>query len=292
MAAKRYDSFKQAGTEALLDRATQSKPGPQRPGIGSASPAQDPKDSVREEAPADPPGESRRPTYAPLSRIQRLIGARMLASKHGKPCFYLAARADVTELMAMRHQLSKLLGVKITSNAFFLRALAVAAVQYPLMVGRLVHPEPQDSRLAPVIQIPEHVNIGFAVNSPQGLVVPVIQGAEAQTLAQIAEQEKRLTNRARGNKLTLDDLEDPAIGLSNLGAFDIDTFLGIVPPAVSAILTAGKVALTAVPAEGHVVVRKLVSLSLAVDHRITDGAYAARFLHSLTQHLQDPQQLI
>lgn len=238
------------------------------------------------------PGGFCAPTYAPLSRIQRLIGARMLASKHGKPCFYLAARADVTELLAMRHQLSRSLGVKITSNSFFVRALAAAAAQYPLMVGRLVHLEPQDSRPTEAIRIAEHINVGFAVNSPQGLVVPVIKGTETKTLAEIAEQEKRLTNQARANKLTLDDLEDPTIGLSNLGAFDIDTFLGIAPPPVSAIVTAGKVALTAVPSDGHVVVRKLVSLSLAVDHRIVDGAYAARFLHSLTQHLQDPQRLI
>jgi pyruvate dehydrogenase E2 component (dihydrolipoamide acetyltransferase) len=233
-----------------------------------------------------------RQCYAPLSRIQRLIGVRMLASKHSKPCFYLAARADVTELMAMRHQLSKSLGVKITSNSFFVRALALAATQYPLMVGRLVHLEPQDSMPTELIRIAEHINVGFAVNSPQGLVVPVIKGAETRTLAGIAEQEKQLTNRARGNQLTLDDLEDPTIALSNLGAFDIDTFLGVVPPAVSAILTAGKVAMTAVPSDGHVVVRKLVSLSLAVDHRIVDSAYAARFLQSLTQHLQDPQPLI
>ena len=98
------------------------------------------------------------PTSMPLSRIQRLIGARMLNSKQNKPCFYLATRADVTELMALRHGLSRTLGVKVTSNTFFIRALALAATQYPLMVGRLVSlegfpnadlcvggPEPQDS---------------------------------------------------------------------------------------------------------------------------------------------------
>jgi len=185
--------------------------------------------------------------YVPLSRIQRLIGVRMLASKQTKPCFYLAARADVTELMARRHELSKALGVKITSNAFFLRALALAATQYPMIVGRLVSLQPQDSRPAEAVQIADHVNVGFAVNSPQGLVVPVIPRAETQTLAEIAKQEKQLTDKARSNKLTLDDLEGMTLGLSNLGAFDIDTFLGIVPPPVSAILTAGKVSETAVP---------------------------------------------
>ena len=230
--------------------------------------------------------------YVPLSRIQRLIGERMLASKHSKPCFYLAARADVTELMAMRHDLSKTLGVKVTSNAFFIHALALAAKQYPMMVGRLVHLEPVDSMPTEVIRIADHVNVGFAVNSPQGLVVPVIRQAETKTLAEIAEQEKRLTNKARSNKLTLEDMEDQTIALSNLGAYDIDSFLGIVPPPVSAILTAGKVAMTPVPWDGHVIVRKMVSLSLAVDHRIVGGEYAARFLQCLTKKLEDPERLV
>jgi pyruvate dehydrogenase E2 component (dihydrolipoamide acetyltransferase) len=124
------------------------------------------------------------------------------------------------------------------------------------------------------------------------LVVPVIYGAEIQTLAEIAAQEKRLTDKARSNKLTLDDLEGMTLGLSNLGAFDIDSFLGIVPPPVSAILAAGKVVQTPAPWNGHVIVRKTVSLSLAADHQIVDSEYAARFLQSLTQRLEDPQRLV
>lgn len=230
--------------------------------------------------------------HVPLSRIQRLIAERMLASKWNKPCFYLETRADVTELMGMRHALSKSLGVKVTSNAFFIRALALAAQQYPLVVGRFVWQDSQDPAAGAVIQIANAINVGFAVNSPQGLVVPVIKQAQSKSLARIAEEEKLLTAKARSNKLTLDELEGETIALSNLGAYDIDSFLGIVPPPTSAILAAGKVALAAVPHEGHIVVRKLVSLSLAVDHRVIDSVYAAGFLRCLTEQLQDPQQLI
>ncbi|MCX5645432.1 MAG: 2-oxo acid dehydrogenase subunit E2 [Phycisphaerae bacterium] len=259
-----------AGTEAALDIAIKTSPQHTNDGVEGG----------------------RAPIHVPLSRIQRLIGARMLSSKQSKPCFYLAARADVTELMAMRHHLSKTLGVKVTSNAFFIRALALAATQYPLIVGRLVHLEPQDSMPTEVIRIADHVNVGFAVNSAQGLVVPVVKQAQTKTLAEIAAQEKTLTNKARINKLTLDDLEGESIALSNLGAFDIDSFLGIVPPPVSAILTAGNVAPVPVPRDGHVIVRKMVSLSLAVDGRVIDPEYAARFLQLLTQKLEDPQRLV
>ncbi len=228
----------------------------------------------------------------PLSRIQRLIAARMLASKESKPCFYLETRADVTELMNMRHALSKSLGVKVTSNAFFVRALALAARAYPLVVGRFVWQDPADPAAGAVIQIANAVNVGFAVNSPQGLVVPVVKNAPDKSLARIAEDEKQLTARSRSNQLTLDDLEGLTIGLSNLGAYDVDSFLGIVPPPASTILAAGKVTATPVPQDGHIVVRKLVSLSLAVDHRVIHSEYAASFLRFLTEQLANPEQLI
>ncbi len=236
--------------------------------------------------------DDERPPHVPLSRIQRLIAGRMLASKRHKPCFYLETKADVTELLGMRHNLSKALGVKVTSNAFLMHALSLAARQYPLVVGRFLWQDPLDPGAGAVIRIAEGINIGFAVNGPQGLVVPVIKNAQNKPLAAIAREEKLLTDRARSNKLTLEDLEDQTIGLSNLGAYDIDSFIGIVPPPVSTILAAGKINFTAVPQDGRVLVRRLMSLSLTVDHRVIDGAYAARFLQFLTEQLKDPQKLI
>lgn len=214
----------------------------------------------------------------------------MLASKRSKPCFYLEIRADVTDLMGMRHRLSKRLGAKITSNAFFIRALALAATEFPLMVGRLADPDGPGA--GAVIRIADHVNVGFAVNTARGLIVPVVGHAERQSLAEIAEEEKRLTAGARSNTLTLEDLEGETVALSNLGAYDIDQFFGICPPPVSAILAAGKIAATAVPHDGRFVVRKTVSLSLAVDHRVVDSEYAARFLQYLANQLEDPERLI
>lgn len=248
-------------------------------------------------ADAAAPGQSPRiddrpPTHVPLSRIQRLIAGRMLASKRSKPCFYLETRADVTELLGMRHNLSKALGVKVTSNAFLMHALSLAARQYPLMVGRFVWQDPQDPAAGAVIRIADSINVGFAVNGPQGLVVPVIKNAQDKSLAAIAREEKRLTDKARSNRLTLEDLEDLTIGLSNLGAYDIDSFIGIVPPPVSTILAAGKINLAAVPQDGRVGVRRLMSLSLTVDHRVIHGEYAARFLQFLTEQLKDPERLI
>jgi pyruvate dehydrogenase E2 component (dihydrolipoamide acetyltransferase) len=235
----------------------------------------------------------------PLTRIQKLIGERMLRSKLSKPCFYIESKADVTELMALRLKLTKSLGVKITSNAFFIRVLALAAKRYPLMLGRL---EDGDSPLMVEvagnelgftnIRIADAINVGFPVHAPQGLVVPVVKDANTKTMAEIGQLEKSLTEKARSNKLTLEQMQGQTIGLSNLGAYGIDSFRGIVAPPASTILCVGNVVRTPVPANGQIVVRKMAGLSLAVDHRIINGVYAAEFLDFIVDQLEDPQRLI
>ncbi len=207
----------------------------------------------------------------------------MLAAKTEKPCFYIQSKADMTEFMALRPRLRKSLGVKITTNAFYVRSLALAVRERPLMVGALDGDK---------IRIADSINVGFAVNAPQGLVVPVIKNADKKTLAELAGLEKELTELARNNKLTLEQMEGETIALSNLGAYGIDSFLGIVPPTTSTILAVGNVIPTVVAPEGKPVVRKMVSLSLAADHRIINGAYAAKFLNHIVEQLQNPQQLL
>jgi len=207
----------------------------------------------------------------------------MLESKHNKPCFYLRSKADVTELMGMRHTLKKTMGVRITTDTFYIRALAQAVLKYPLVVGRLEGDH---------IRIADAVNVGFAVDAPQGLVVPVIKDADKKTLAEIAGLEEILIEKARDNKLTLEEIGGETIALSNLGAYDIESFIGIVPPPASAILAVGNVIRTVVPQDGRPVVRKMVSLTLAVDHQIINGVYAAQFLNFIKEQLQNPQQLM
>lgn len=207
----------------------------------------------------------------------------MLQSKLAKPCFYIETKADVTEMMALRGGLSKSLGVKITSNAFFIRALAVASGKFPIVMGRLNGDN---------ISIAKAINVGFAVHSPQGLVVPVIKDADKKSLGQIAQEDKLLTEKARNNKLTLEDIEPETMAMSNLGVYGIEYFFGIVPPQASAILAVGNVIWTVVPRDGSAVVRKLTRLTLAADVRVVNEIYAARFLRFIADQLENPQQLI
>jgi len=207
----------------------------------------------------------------------------MLKSKQSKPCFYLEAKADVTELMALRPKLRKSFSVRITTNAFYIHILGLAAQNYPLVVGRLEGES---------IKIAERVNVGFAVNAPQGLVVPVVKDAGDKTLPEIAREEILLTDKARDNKLTLEEIEGETIALSNLGAYGIDSFLGIVPPPASTILSIGNIVATVVCRDGEITVRKILSLSVAADRRVLDETYAAEFLNYIKDRLQNPQQVI
>jgi pyruvate dehydrogenase E2 component (dihydrolipoamide acetyltransferase) len=207
----------------------------------------------------------------------------MLQSKWTKPCFYLEVKADFTELMAARPKLRKSLGVRITTNAFYIRVLSLAAREYPLSMGRLIDGD---------VELADAINVGFAVNAPQGLVVPVVKNACDKTLSEIAREEKVLTDRARDNLLTLEEIEGETIALSNLGAYDIDSFLGIVPPPATTILSVGNVVPEVVCYNGAITDRKIVSLSLAADHRVVNVPYAARFLSFIREKLQDPQQLM
>jgi pyruvate dehydrogenase E2 component (dihydrolipoamide acetyltransferase) len=226
---------------------------------------------------------SKAETRIPMSRIQKLIGERMLESKQTKPCYYMGIDADTTELMDSRHELKKQLGVKITSNAFYIKALGLAVKEFPLMVGSLVG----DS-----IKIADSVNVGFAVNAPHGLVVPVVKEADKKTLAQIATLEKELTDKARSNKLMLDEISGETIGLSNLGVYDIDSFIGIVPPPATTILNVGNTLRTAVPIDGQIAIRKITDLTIAVDSRVVPDPYAAEFLARIGDLLRGPKQLI
>jgi pyruvate/2-oxoglutarate dehydrogenase complex dihydrolipoamide acyltransferase (E2) component len=237
----------------------------------------------------------------------------MLKSKLTKPCFYIESKADVTDLMALRPGLSKSLGAKITSNAFLIRALALAAKKYPVVVGSLVPCDSEaksrvkhktnpaincgakylacGSTAGSQIKIADAINVGFPVHAPQGLVVPVIKDADRKTLVEIAQLEKVLTEKSRSNSLTFEEMQGQTIGLSNLGVYGIDSFLAIPALVASTILAVGNVIRTVVPHNGEPTVCKMMSLSLAVDGIVLDEVYAAKFLNLIIEQLQNPQQL-
>lgn len=219
----------------------------------------------------------------PLTSIQKLIGERMLHSKRHKPCFYLSIKADVTELMGLRRKYSKSVSTRVATNDFCIAAMGRAIEKYPLMAGQFDGDH---------IQIAGNIDVGLAVAAPQGLIVPIIRDANKKTLPQIAKESGELINKGRSNDLSPDDMQGAVITLTGLGMYGIDSFIAIASPCQCGILAIGKPTKTVVPIEGDIVFRKMVSLTLAADHRIVNGVYAAKFLKEVVGLLEQPQRLI
>lgn len=214
----------------------------------------------------------------PLNRLQRITAEKMLKSKHEIPCFYLTVRADMTDLVTLRTKMNETSDVKISYNDFIVKAVATGLEKFPIMTGQLV----SDS-----IQLAKTINIGLAISVPDGLVAPILKDVNKKGIKQIARESRALIERAGSNKLNPTDVEGGCITVSNLGSLGIDSFIPIVVPGQCSILGIGKITDTCVPDNGNILVRKLMNMTLSVDHKVANGAYAAQFLDFVRKMLED-----
>jgi len=218
----------------------------------------------------------------PLNRIQKITAQKMLQSKREIPCFYLTVKADVTDIVELRTKMNKSSlskgGVKISYNDFIMRVVAIGLEKFPIMTGQLA---------GDTIRLAETIGIGLAITVPGGLVAPIVKDVNKKDVMQIARDSKVLIEKARSNKLAPTDLEGGCITVSNLGAFGIESFIPIVVPGQCSILGVGQITETCVPDNGNIVTRKLMNMTLSVDHRVTNGAYAAQFLDFVRKLLED-----
>jgi pyruvate dehydrogenase E2 component (dihydrolipoamide acetyltransferase) len=218
-----------------------------------------------------------------VNRLQKIVAEKMLWSKQNIPCFYLNIRADVTALVALRTKLNKTAPVKLSFNDFILRALAVGMQHYPIMTGQLAGDH---------IQLANRLDFGLAISTDDGLVAPIIPDCGPKSVHAIAAYCKGLIDRTRANKLSLDDLQGGCITVSNLGGFGIDSFIPIVVPGQTSILGVGAIADTVIPSDGNLLVRKLMNMTLSVDHKVVNGAEAAQFLDFVKKLLEHPEGLV
>jgi pyruvate dehydrogenase E2 component (dihydrolipoamide acetyltransferase) len=228
--------------------------------------------------PAAPAAEPKAGQTIPLNRLQKITAERMLRSKREIPCFYLTVRADVTDLVELRTKINQAGGTKVSYNDFIVKAVASGLEKFPIMTGQL------DGE---AIKLAEAIHVGLAISVEDGLVAPILKDVNKKNVQQIAADSLALIERARGNKLQPTDLEGGCITVSNLGAFGIDNFIPIVVPGQCSILGVGQITETCVPDNGNIMVRKLMNMTLSVDHKVANGAYAAQFLDFVRKQLQD-----
>lgn len=218
----------------------------------------------------------------PVSRFHKLTAHKMLRSKQEIPCFYLTVRADVNELVAYREKLNAAGSIKVAYNDLLIKAVAMGLEKFPLMTGQL---EGDSIRLA------ETIGVGLATETQEGLVAPIVKDANKKTLAEIAGYTKQLVDKAQNNQLMPEDLECGCITISNLGSLGIDSFIPIVVPGQCSIMGIGRIKDACMPDDDHLNIRKIMTLTLSVDHKVANGAYAAQFLDFVKKALEDPATL-
>jgi pyruvate dehydrogenase E2 component (dihydrolipoamide acetyltransferase) len=216
-----------------------------------------------------------------LSSVRKTI-ARRLTEAWTAPVFPLGISADMSEALALREKLVERLAegdVKPTVNDVLVKLSAVALMRHAPVNATFSGEE---------IQRHPNAHVGIAVAAPQGLVVPVIRGAERLTVQEIARVRADLVGRARDNKLKLPDLEGGTFTISNLGMFGVETFTAVLNPPQVAILAVGAVKDEAVVTDGELGVAPIVRLTLTCDHRAIDGADGAEFLQTLVALIEQP----
>jgi pyruvate dehydrogenase E2 component (dihydrolipoamide acetyltransferase) len=218
-----------------------------------------------------------------VGNVWRIMAERMTASWTTAPHFYLVREVDVSRLASWRERASASTGIRITYTDVLVRLVAAALVRHPR-----VNVAWKDGAIF------QHggVDIGLAVAIEDGLVVPVLRGADALTLAEIATRREDLVARAQAGKLRPADIQGASFTISNLGMYGVDAFNAIVNPPQAAILAVGRIVERAVVVGGQVAVRPTVVLTLSCDHRALDGARAAQFLGTLADFIEEPLALL
>lgn len=226
---------------------------------------------------------ARQARLTPLSAVRRLIAERMARSAHTVAPVTLMTEADATELVRLRDQLKTEPGRGVPSYTDLLVKLTARALQeHPALYARLVDDH---------IEQPPTVDIGIAVDSPRGLLVPVLRDVPSRSLRDLAVASAALIEAARTGRIGADDLAGGTFTITNLGMYEIDAFTPIINLPECAILGVGRIVPKQVVidvAAERVAIRHMMSLSLTFDHRLVDGAPAARFLQRVKQLVEKP----
>ena len=218
----------------------------------------------------------------PMTAMRKAIAHRLSQSFREAPHINLVAEVDMSETIRLyeraKDKIRAKYGIKLSLNDIFIKVVAVTLRDHPLLNARLRGEQ---------IEVLRDINIGLAVALDSGLIVPTVERADRKRLWQIAKDRLDLVERARQGRLSLQELERGTFTISNLGMYDVVSFTSIVNPPQSGILSIAKIMERPLVKGGEVVIRPVVEITLAVDHRIVDGAVGAEFLQDLKNALED-----
>ncbi|MBI4427665.1 MAG: 2-oxo acid dehydrogenase subunit E2 [Ignavibacteriales bacterium] len=218
-----------------------------------------------------------------LSPIRKTIAKRMTESKQSAPHFYVTVEADMDAAIAFRTQLNNVFDAKISFTDIIVKACASAL---------MLHPQVNGTFLGDKMRQHHYAHIGVAVALEDGLVTPILRNCEQKGIGRINQELRDLVERARNRKLKPDEYQGATFTISNLGMFGVEDFVAIINPPEGAILAVGAILEKPVVKNGHIVAGHTMRATLSSDHRIIDGAIAARFLQDLKKMLENPAALV
>lgn len=223
----------------------------------------------------------------PQKGVRTIIAQRLGYSWNSIPHIYESVNVNMEEIVRLRERVNQVIqnhtGLKVSYTAILALAVARLLPKHPFLNSSFTGDE---------VILWEDVNLGIATSLEDYLIVPVVRTAQELSLESIVKEMSRLLEAARGKKLEPADMSGSTFTISNLGMFGIESFTAIINPPETAILAVGKMVDTPVVIDGQVVVRPMMNLTLAVDHRVNDGARAAKFLSDLKSTLENPYLLI
>jgi pyruvate dehydrogenase E2 component (dihydrolipoamide acetyltransferase) len=228
------------------------------------------------------PGDKR----VPHTAVRKVIARRMLESKQTVPHFYLTVDLEIDALLAARQAINDVArkqGAKVSVNDMVIKACAKALRD---------HPECNASWTEEEMVMYGAVDISVAVATDRGLITPIVRNADMKGVAQISIEMKDLAARAKEGKLKLNEFQGGGFTISNLGMFGIQNFAAIINPPQAMILAVGMGEERVVARKGQMVIRNMMSCTLAVDHRVVDGALGAQFLQTLRSYVEQPAAML
>ena len=219
----------------------------------------------------------------PMSNIRKIIARRMSESNLEKPYAALTLSAEVDEIVRLRNR-HKERGIKISYNDILVKIVAGALSEHRIMNSVL------DGE---TIKLMKHINIGVAIDNEKGLVVPVVRDADKKSIVEISDDLREKVQSVKENRTDPEELSGGTFTITNLGMFEIEQFTPIINPPECCILSVGAMKKEFVPDEdNNPKVVTAMKLTLAFDHRIVDGAPAARFLQSIKHYVEYPEMLL
>ena len=212
-----------------------------------------------------------------MSKMRQIIAQRLTQSVVTAPHFFVTVEVDMTDLVKFRAQLKEK-GAPYTVTDFISQAVVLTLKEFPAV---------NSSTDGKTTRWNSRVHLGVAVSLEQGLVVPVIRNADELAMTELNARAKELAEKARNGKLAPDEMSGSTFTISNMGMLDVENFTAIINPGESAILAVSSTLKKAVVRDNKVVARSIMKMTLSADHRIIDGAMAARFVNAVKQKLEN-----